>query len=264
MASNSALITLTTDFGYDDPFVGIMKGVIFGINPQARVVDLSHGIPPQELKAAALVLKHSVPYFPQGTIHIAVVDPGVGSERRPLLIESDGNYFVGPDNGVLSLALAGKEPSRIVELSKTTYHRRPISATFHGRDIFAPVAAHLSLGTPPTAFGATVDSFLRLSWPKAVKSERGIEGEIVYIDRFGNLCTNIQEQDLTGLGTQNFSVALRDVVIQGLAPSYAAGESGHCVALLNSWGLLEIALYKGSAQRLTQAKMGDRVYIEAR
>src|SRR5215467_14046965 len=136
------LITLTTDFGSADPFVGIMKGVIAGIHADAQVVDISHGVPPQDLVAGALILRHSVPYFPCGTIHVVVVDPGVGSERRPLLIQCDGNYFVGPDNGVLSLALEGRNPTRIIHLSNPVYHLQPTSTTFHGRDIFAPAAAY--------------------------------------------------------------------------------------------------------------------------
>src|SRR5688572_5231964 len=151
------IITLTTDFGYQDSFVGIMKGVIAGINPQARVIDITHGIPPQGILAGALTLRHSVKYFPSGTIHVAVVDPGVGSSRRPLLIQDQGNYFLGPDNGILSLAVENIESAHIVQLTNPTYHLHPTRTTFHGRDIFAPAAAHLSLGTPLKAFGEPWD-----------------------------------------------------------------------------------------------------------
>jgi S-adenosylmethionine hydrolase len=137
------VITLTTDFGLQDSFVGIMKGVIAGINPQAEPIDLTHGIPPQDVLAGALTLRHAVRYFPTGTIHVAVVDPGVGGARRPLLIECNGNFFIGPDNGLLSLALENRDPARIVELTNPAYHLHPTSRTFHGRDIFAPVAAHV-------------------------------------------------------------------------------------------------------------------------
>ncbi len=255
------IITLTTDFGYKDPFVGIMKGVIAGINPNVQVVDLSHGIPPQDIMAAALVLRHSVPYFRRGAIHVAVVDPGVGSTRHALLIESDGQYFIGPDNGVLSLTLTDKQPDTVIQLSNTIYHLQPTSATFHGRDIFSPVAAHLSLGIDPAALGEPIDNFVRLDWPKLVKSQGRIEGEIVYIDGFGNLFTNIQEQDLAALQRENLSVTLGDITIQGLARSYAAGENGRCIALINSWGLVEIAFYGDSAQRRCQAKIGDKVQV---
>jgi len=257
------LITLTTDFGYRDPFVGIMKGVIAGINPNARVIDLSHDTPPQDVMAGALVLRHSVPYFPRGAIHVAVIDPGVGSARRPLLVECDGNYFVGPDNGVLSLALAGKQPTRFTHLSNSAYHLQPVSATFHGRDIFAPVAAYLSLGVAAVAFGDPVDGFLRLKLPEALRAARRICGEILYIDSFGNLFTNISERDLTGLTADNLVISLRDTTIRGLVSNYAAAADGEFVALINSWGLLEIAVYKGSAERRATAKVGDKVTLSS-
>lgn len=256
------IITLTTDFGYTDPFVGVMKGVIAGINPHAQVFDLSHGILAHDIMGGALVLRHSASYFPRGTIHVAVVDPGVGSARHPLLIESDGQYLIGPDNGVLSLALANKSAERIVQLSNTSYHLQPTSTTFHGRDIFAPVAAHLSLGINPGAFGDLVDDYVRLSWPQLMKSDRGIDGEIIYIDRFGNLFTNIKEQDLRALPKDKLCVSLdNNINIDGLAPNYAAGADGGFIALINSWGLLEIALYKDSAQRSCQTRIGDKVHI---
>jgi len=255
------LITLTTDFGTVDPFVGVMKGVIAGINPEAQVIDISHGVPPQDIIAGALILRHSVSYFPRGTIHVAIVDPGVGSDRRPLLVQCDGNYFVGPDNGVLSLALEGKEPTRIIQLSNPDYHLQPTSATFHGRDIFAPVAAHLSQGVDPAAFGMALDNFARIQRPEIVKSQRVIEGEIVYIDGFGNLFTTIQEQDLAALPNKDISVTIRDTTIHGLSQNYADGENGRCLALINSWGLLEITYYKDNAQRRIAAKIGDKVQI---
>ncbi|HTN70117.1 MAG TPA: SAM-dependent chlorinase/fluorinase [Methylomirabilota bacterium] len=255
------LITLTTDFGSVDPFVGIIKGVIAGINPAAQVVDISHGVPPQDIMAAALILRHSVSYFPRGTIHVVVVDPGVGSDRRPLLIESSGNYFVGPDNGVLSLALDGKEPTQIIRLSHPRYHLQPTSATFHGRDIFAPVAAHLSLGIAPASFGEAVGDFVRLNCPEAVRSQGKIDGEILYIDSFGNLFTNIAELDLQVLAGHSLTISLGNLTVSGLASNYASAASDKLVAVINGWGLLELALYKGSAQRRTGAKIGDRVQI---
>jgi S-adenosyl-L-methionine hydrolase (adenosine-forming) len=255
------LITLTTDFGYTDPFVGIMKGVICGINPQARLVDLSHGIPAQNIMAAALVLRHSAQYFPRGTIHTVVVDPGVGSARRPLLVELEGSYFIGPDNGVLSLVMEAKTPTRIVHLSNPSYQLQPTSATFHGRDIFAPTAAYLSRGIAPEAFGETTDDFVKLIWPTVLKLETAISGEIVYIDSFGNLFTNIGADDLKGLPGHRLRITLRDLSILGLAANYTAVEQDKYVALVNSWGLLEIAIYKGSAQKHSGAIIGDKVQI---
>lgn len=254
------LITLLTDFGYKDPFAGVMKGVICGINPDVRVIDLTHGIPPQDLMAGALVLRHSVPFFPRGTIHVAVVDPGVGSRRRPLLIESGGCFFIGPDNGILTLAFGEQEPNA-TELSNETFHLKPTSMTFHGRDIFAPTAAYLSLGIAPYHFGPKADDIQRLYWPQVVLAENTIEGEVIYADGFGNLITNIQESDLTTLSTASVTVSLNSLTLNGLAPNYSSGTEGGYVALINSWGLLEISLYKGNAQLQSGVKIGDPVKI---
>ncbi len=257
------LITLTTDFGYRDPFVGIMKGVIAGINPRAQVIDLTHGIPPQDILAGALTLRHAVPYFPRGTIHVVVVDPGVGGARRAILIESAGNYFVGPDNGVLSLAVAGAKPEHVIELSNAAYHLKATGSTFHGRDIFAPAAAHLSLGVPAAAFGAKLASFGELCLP-AVRRERGRwESEIIYIDGYGNLFTNLGEGDLTGMPAEDICIAVGSTMIEGIEKSYDAVEAGRLVAVWNSWGLLEVAVNMGSAQQSCKAKIGDQVVVAA-
>ena len=257
------LITLTTDFGYRDPFVGIMKGAITGINPRAQVIDLTHGIPPQDVMAGALSLSHAVPYFPRGTIHVVVVDPGVGGTRRAILIESAGNYFVGPDNGVLSLAVAGAKPDHVIELSNVAYQLKATGSTFHGRDIFAPAAAHLSLGVPAAAFGAQLSSFVELSLPD-IRRERGRwEGEIIYIDGYGNLFTNLAERDLTGVAARDLCFAVGSTMIEGIEKSYDAVEAARLVAVWNSWGLLEIAVNMGSAQQSCKAKIGDRVVVTA-
>jgi S-adenosylmethionine hydrolase len=255
------IITFTTDFGYQDSFVGIMKGVIAGINPQARVIDITHGLSPQDVLAGALTVRHLVKYFPPGTIHVAVVDPGVGSARRPLLIECDGNYFIGPDNGILSLAVENIRSAHIVHLSNPTYHLRPTSMTFHGRDIFAPAAAHLSLGIPASAFGEPWDKIVRVSIPEVVRKERGIEGEIVYIDKFGNLFTNIGEHDLSGQPVETLDIVIGSIWVRGMSQNYARAQEGQFVAVLNSWDLLEIAVYKDNAQKRTGAKIGDKVEI---
>jgi S-adenosylmethionine hydrolase len=255
------IITLTTDFGYQDSFVGVMKGVIAGINPQAHIIDLSHGVAAQDIMAAALIMRHSVNHFPLGSIHVAVVDPGVGSARRPILIESSGNSFIGPDNGVLSLALPAERPERIINLSNPDYFRQPVSTTFHGRDIFAPVAAHLSLGIDPSAFGDDIKDFTRLEWPDISRSPSGLQGEIVYIDGFGNLFTNVSEPELNALPRDKLAITVGDVVIEGLAANYAGAGIGRYIALINSWGLLEIAIYKGNAQQRCGARVGDKIHI---
>jgi S-adenosyl-L-methionine hydrolase (adenosine-forming) len=260
--SRIPIITLTTDFGYADPFVGIMKGAILCITPNLHIVDLNHGIAPQDIRAAALTLAASVDYFPQGTIHVAVVDPGVGSERRPILIHSGGQYFVGPDNGVFSFALKDKQSLLIVHLSNEAYFLQPKSRTFHGRDIFAPVAAHLAAGVPVAEFGAPSKDWVSLPWPAVERAGAAIVGEVLYIDRFGNLFTNIHERDLTGVAEEKIRVHLNEVKIQGLAQNYAAGARKTYIALVNSWGLVEIASYKDSAASRSQARIGDKVRVE--
>lgn len=257
------LITLTTDFGTIDPFVGIMKGVIYGINSQATIVDLSHGVFPQDVLAGALILRHSVNYFPPGTIHVAVVDPGVGGLRKPLLIEAGGSFFIGPDNGIWSLALAERTLGRVIHLSNLDYHLKPVSATFHGRDIFAPVAAHLSLGITADAFGESLPGYTRIDLPRIQSHGEEIIGEIIYIDGFGNLFTNIGDHDLTDLARDKITIALRDIHIKGVSTNYAAVASGEYAALLNSWGLLEIAANKSNAQQRSGATVGDKVRVFA-
>jgi len=253
------LITLTTDFGLRDSFVGTMKGVIAAINPQARVIDVTHGIPAQDVMAGALTLRHSIRYFPRGAIHVAVVDPGVGSARRPILIRCDATCLIGPDNGVLSLAAGVLKPVQIVELSNPAYRLQPSSTTFHGRDIFAPAAAHLSLGVAPAAFGMKLDDFFKLALPEPVRRHDTLEGEIIYIDAFGNLFTNIEEHELTGWPGDRVEIAVGPVHISGISPHYAAAATGGYVALVNSWGLLEIAVNKGNAQQSSGAAVGDKV-----
>jgi S-adenosylmethionine hydrolase len=257
------LITLTTDFGYRDPFVGIMKGVIAGINPRVQVIDLTHGVPPQDVMAGALTLRHAVSYFPRGTIHVVVVDPGVGGARRAILIESAANYFIGPDNGVLSLAVAGAKPDHVIELSDAAYQLKATGSTFHGRDIFAPAAAHLSLGVSAAAFGAQLSSFVELLMPDVQREHGRCEGEIIYIDGYGNLFTNLGEGDLTGMPAGNMCFAVGSTLIEGIEKSYDAVAAGRLVAVWNSWGLLEVAVNMGSAQRLCKAKVGDRVIVTA-
>jgi S-adenosylmethionine hydrolase len=257
------IITLTSDFGYKDAFVGIMKGVIVGINPQAHIVDLSHGIPPQDIMAAALLLRHSVKYFPPGTVHVAVVDPGVGSARLPILVAGGGQYLVGPDNGVLSLVAAAEAPDCVVHLSNDAYHLPGGGKTFHGRDVFAPVAAHLSLGVAPAALGSPLDSFERITWPAPQLGDKRVRGEIVYVDGFGNLFTNIAAADLRRFAPHELTFNCRGRSIGGLADHYALVPTGSLLALVNSWGVLEIAVNNGNAQTVCGAGIGDVVEVIA-
>jgi S-adenosylmethionine hydrolase len=207
------------------------------------------------------VLRHAAPFFPGGTIHVAVVDPGVGTERRAIVVESANSFFVGPDNGVLSLAAGDQTVNGVFELANENYHLKPKSATFHGRDVFAPVAAHLSLGVPPPNLGVRLENLTRLKWPEVKNTENGIEGEIIYIDNFGNLVTNVQERDLKSLPREQLAVSLAEVTIHGLASNYAGGAQNDYAALINSWGLLEISCFYGRAHLRSGADIGDPVHV---
>jgi hypothetical protein len=259
-----AVIALATDFGSTDPWVGIMKGVILSRAPGATVVDVTHGIPPQDVLAAGLVLRHTIPYFPPGTIHVAVVDPGVGGARRPLCVETARALLVGPDNGLLSLAAPAPEVRRIVHLTDTRYFLAPTSATFHGRDVFAPVAAALATGTAPAALGTQVADMQRLELPPVERAGGRLRGTVVYVDRFGNLITNVSEEALAPFPRSHLSISIRDVRLVGVASSYVAVEPGHPVAVVNSWGLLEIAVRNGSARAALDARVGDSLLVESR
>jgi hypothetical protein len=254
------LVTLTTDFGTTDPFAGIMKGVIASRAPQATVVDVTHGIPPQDILAGALVLRHTVPYFPAGTVHVAVVDPGVGGDRRPLCVETAAGFLVGPDNGLLSLAAV--DVRRIVHLVEERFFLTPRSATFHGRDVFAPVAAALAAGAPATDLGPIVPDMIRIEVPAVARTATGLRGEVVYVDHFGNLVTNVDAQALAAFSRRTLSISIGARRVGGVAPSYASVARGEFVAVVNSWGLVEVAVRDGSAAALLGARPKDPVTIE--
>jgi len=242
------IVTLTTDFGTRDPWVGIMKGVILGIAPAARLVDLSHEISAQAILEGALCLEAAVRFFPQGTIHLAVVDPGVGSARRALAVRAGGQYYVGPDNGLLSLAFA-QTPEAIlaVELTTTKYHLSPLSRTFHGRDLFAPVAAHLASGVPLERLGSVVTDPMRLVLPAAQRERDLVRGEVLSIDRFGNLVTSLTEEDLGSLASSALVVEIGDVRLGAPVSVYADASPGRLGAIVGSTGRPEIFAREGSA-----------------
>ena len=262
MNQAARIITLTTDFGYRDPFVGIMKGVVSAIDPTATIIDLTHGVAPQDVTGGALALSAAVDFFPAGTIHVAVVDPGVGSERRPILVETDRACYVGPDNGLLSLAAGRQRLTRVVHLSNPDYHLSPTSTTFHGRDIFAPAAAHVSAGVPPEKLGETVTAFEGLNIPAPEELEGGgIAGQVIYVDGFGNLTTNIRREDLERFDPESVAVRIGDREIRGISANYASAGTGNYLALVNSWGLLEISRCNGSARTGLGAGTGTRVLL---
>jgi S-adenosyl-L-methionine hydrolase (adenosine-forming) len=253
------VVTLTTDFGVTDPFVGIMKGVLATRAPDATVIDVSHGVPPQDVLAGGLVLRHAVPYFPPAAIHVAVVDPGVGGSRRAICVATTaGTLLVGPDNGVLSLAAPPPVVARVVHLTEERFFLSPRSATFHGRDVFAPVAAALANGTDPAALGPTITDIERLEIPAVGSSTGSLRGQVIYVDHFGNLTTNVTETDLA----DEFTISVAGVRLRGVSANYAAVPPGEPVAVINSWGLLEIAVRDGSARETVGAKVGDAVIVE--
>lgn len=247
IASAIPLVTLTTDFGHKDAYVGIMKGVISGIAPGCQVVDLCHEVAPQDLVGGALTLWTAARMFPSGTIHTVVVDPGVGSERAAILVQSGGYFFVAPDNGVLSPTLTCFSDWQAVRLENTSYFRDEISSTFHGRDIFSPVAAHLATGVPFEAFGEPLTSIETMTLFDAKRlSSTKVEGRVIHFDHFGNAITNIPGEWLAG-GVVSLRVA--DTVFGSLDTTFADCDEGGGVAYVGSSGLLEFAVRNGSAQR---------------
>lgn len=253
-----SIVTLITDFGQADGYVGTMKGVILGICPETVLVDISHEIQPQAVRQAAYVLSMAVPFFPPGTVHLVVVDPGVGSERRPIAVQTERFTYVAPDNGVLSLALA-QDPARLaVHLSEPGYRLARVSATFHGRDIFAPAAAHLACGSDLHEMGPAISptELLTLSIAQPAPQPDGSSlGEILHVDRFGNLVTSIPST------VGNARVEISGLAIEGLSRTYADVEPGELVAYFGSSGYLEIAVRDGNAAERLAAKVGDAVRV---
>jgi S-adenosylmethionine hydrolase len=236
------IITLTTDFGTTSPYVAAMKGVILSLNPAARLVDLSHAIPPQDVRHAAFFLAGAVPYFPPRTVHVVVVDPGVGTERAALCVELGTQRVVAPDNGCWTLAARATHalhPTPVIRLTQPRYWRPHVSSTFHGRDVFAPVAGHLSLGVPPSDLGEPVADWVSLDelQPSVVGDE--VRGEVVFVDGFGNLITN--------LPPDAGAVRIGDVEVSRRVRTYGEAPPGTLVALTSSFGLLEVAEVQGNA-----------------
>ena len=258
----SALITLTTDFGTGSPYVAAMKGIILGMNPAARVTDISHEIPPQDVRHAAIVLAESTPWFPAGTIHVAVVDPGVGTARRLIYAHLGDQHYLAPDNGVFSLLAKRNRPIRIIEVANAEYWLPEVSHTFHGRDILAPVAAQLSLGLEPERLGPALSQIQTLDWPDPVVTDSGIEGAVRWIDRFGNLITNITASMLApGRSAGRLTIDCAGREIAGLSDCYGQHLPGTLAGLVGSSGYLEIAVAESSAARMLEATVGTPVAV---
>jgi S-adenosylmethionine hydrolase len=257
------LITLTTDFGEGSPYVAAMKGVILGLNPQARLVDLGHRIPPQDVRHAAFFLCATVPYFPASALHVVVVDPGVGTSRALLYVELGQHRLLVPDNGCwteLARRVAGQPAVR--QLSEPCYWRQEVSATFHGRDIFAPVAGHLSRGLDARQLGPPVDDWVRLAVPEPLLGPNRLTGEVVFIDDFGNLLSNIPGHALKAWRDRALRITVDGREVTRRVRTYGEAEPGTLVALVSSSGTLEVAVAHGSAGARLGAAVGSQVVVD--
>ena len=256
-------ISILTDFGLKDGNVGVMKGVIWEIAPSVQISDLSHGITPQNILEAAFVLGRAAPYFPEGTIHLVVVDPGVGTERKPMAAEIGPYRFVGPDNGVVTrLVDHAKDKGwqqAFVHLDKSEYWLAEVSHVFHGRDIFAPVAAHLAMGVPLEEVGTLMEDPILLDFPKPMMTQNGLLGEVIYIDRFGSLVTNIRASDFQA--NRKVAIEIKEVKVEGLVDTFGDRPPGTLVALFSSTGDLILSIVNGSACQVLGGEVGDEVKV---
>ncbi len=255
------IITLTTDFGIDDHFVGVMKGVILGIQPLAQIIDISHGVEPYEIGDGAFTIAQAYRYFPKKTIHVVVVDPGVGSARRPLLAEMAGHYFVAPDNGVLSMVFAREQP-KVRHITSERYFLQPVSRTFHGRDVFSPVAAHLASGVAGAKFGKLIDDYIRVSFDKPAQTGKHTwTGAILKIDHFGNLFTNFHIDQFPSVRTHAFSLNTGPQAISRLALTFSDCDPGELFVVVGSSGYLEVAASQASAAKILGCSAGSPVEL---
>ncbi|MBI2568970.1 MAG: SAM-dependent chlorinase/fluorinase [Candidatus Schekmanbacteria bacterium] len=260
------IVTLITDFGHDDHYVGALKGAILSVNPEATIVDICHNVPAQDLVAAAYVLRCSYQYFPSQTIHVVVVDPTVGSSRRIILTSGDHYYFLAPDNGVLSPMFALEEVSSVREVDAEHYYRKPVAATFHGRDIMAPVAGWLSRGLDVSNFGEPIDDYVQLVFPMARVDAGGfIAGRVIHVDSFGNCVTNITRELFAEAGgdVENGHPILRvaSSAIDVFGSHYSQGKEGSPLLLFGSSDFLEIAMYRGRANQALGIERGADVQL---
>ena len=256
-------ITLTTDFGIDDSYVGIMKGILLKILPSVQLIDITHQVEPQNIKQAAYILQAAFSWFPKNTVHLVVVDPGVGGERRPLIVKTDKYFFVAPDNGVLTSVLDSDEV-QTYKLAKPEYFLDPISSTFHGRDIFAPAAAWIAKGTPLSNMGIRVYDPKTLDFPQPEFKDNVLTGEVVYIDRFGNLISNISLellQQYFKMKYMNLQVKIGDKTAGDLVDSYSRCSKGRVGCIINSWSNLEVFCSEASAVNHFKSRIGVAITV---
>ncbi len=257
----ASIITLTTDFGLEDHYVGTMKGVILGIQPTARIVDIGHEVNPFEVSEAGFLISQTYRYFPSKTIHVVVVDPGVGTSRRPILVEAAGQYFVAPDNGVLSMVYSQTE-HKVRVITADRYFLKPVSQTFHGRDIFAPVAAHLAKGVLPGRMGKLVQDYLRLHYEKPHRTaRRGWTGSILKVDRFGNMVTNFHMSEFPKITELPFELAVGLTKVNRVANNYAECGPGEVFLIAGSSGYFEVSASQASAAKILGCGAGAPVEL---
>ena len=265
MLAHRPIITLTTDFGTNDHFVGAMKGVIVDIAPDAQIVDITHAVQAFDVLDGALAISQAYSYFPNGTIHMVVVDPGVGTTRRPILASSDGYHFVAPDNGVLSMVYAREERIHVRHITSEHYFRQPISNTFHARDVFAPVAAYLAKMVDSHKFGDEIEDYVRFAAPRPKATGEGrLRAVVLKVDRFGNLITNVTPEDAPALFTAKpgaFKIVVGSREITDIRTAYAEGTPGEVFGIIGSMGYLEIVANRAAAAQITGAGKGSEVSI---
>ena len=256
------IVTLITDFGWGGEYVGALKGAILKVNPRCLVTDITHQINPQNILQAAHVLQNSFSFYPPGTVHTVVVDPGVGTERRALVLEKEGHLFVGPDNGVFSGLLSGKGKVEAYEIANRRYSLWPVSHTFHGRDIFAPAAGHLSLGLPPGKLGPRVKTLVRREFPRPQATKKKMGARILWADSFGNLMTNVTQKDFgRGWAARPFQIKGKGWKIDRVSRTYGEGKAGQPMALFGSGGWLELSVNQGNALEALGLKPGEPISI---
>jgi S-adenosyl-L-methionine hydrolase (adenosine-forming) len=260
------IITLTTDYGTDDHLVGVLKGVILKINPEAHIIDITHAVTPYDLLDGALQIASAYTYFPPRTIHVVIVDPGVGTERRPILVSGQNQYFVAPDNGVLSAVYDKEQNFAVRHLTSEHYFNLPVSKTFHGRDVFAPVAAWLSKHWQPASMGEVIEDFKRFSMPKPKEANGSWKGVVLKVDSFGNLITNFRAEDLSPESVEKGEIQLQvgNHNVTRMVQMFASGNAGEPVAYMGSSGYLEIAVNKGNAAKQLGIARGTPVVLDKR
>lgn len=257
------VITLTTDYGTNDHLVGVLKGVILKINPDVTIVDITHAVTPFDLLDGALAIASAHAHFPPRTIHVVIVDPGVGTERRPLLVSGQNQYFIAPDNGVLSGVYEKEQNFVVRHLTSEHYFLQPVSKTFHGRDVFAPVAGWLSKHWQPASMGEEITDFKRFALPKPKEADGGLKGVVLKVDSFGNLMTNFRAEDLPAEAPEKGEVKLQVGAhpIKRLVPTFASGDAGEAIAFVGSSGYVEIAVNKGNASKTLGIGRGAPVVL---